>query len=114
MKRRVPQGAQNARLQTFFTDLMVAHEVAHQWWGNVVSIESYQDEWIPEALAHYSALLWLEKKRGADALQTELTNFRTELLELSDGKTLDSFRTPDLGIQAGRGQKSRDVPRHYV
>lgn len=85
-----PQNAQDARLKTFFTDLMVAHEVAHQWWGNTIGIEAYQDEWMMEALAHYSALLWLEKKRGADAFQTELSNFRTALLELSGGKTIDS------------------------
>jgi hypothetical protein len=85
-----PQNAQNARLKTFFTDLMVAHEVAHQWWGNVVGIQGYQDEWIMEALAQYSALLWLEKKRGGDAFQTELANFRTELLDAADGKIIDS------------------------
>src|SRR5205814_1667624 len=59
-----PAGARSDAAQTFFSDLMVAHEVAHQWWGNVVSSKSYQDEWLMESLANYSALLWLEKKKG--------------------------------------------------
>ncbi len=31
-----------------------AHEVAHQWWGNMVGWESYRDYWLIEALAEYS------------------------------------------------------------
>ena len=44
----------------FFSELLVAHETAHQWWGNVVTSGSYRDEWLGEALASYSALMWLE------------------------------------------------------
>ena len=80
-ERQRPQSAQDARLKTFFSDLMVAHEVAHQWWGNIIAVDSYQDEWLPEALAHYSAMLWLEKKRGSQALRAELdTRFLLEVM----------------------------------
>ena len=87
-----PENTRDARAKVFFSDLMVAHEVAHQWWGNVVATTSYQEEWITEGLAHYSALLWLEKKRGAAAMQTELNEFRADLLTSSmDGGTVDSY-----------------------
>ncbi|HEY2843819.1 MAG TPA: M1 family aminopeptidase, partial [Bryobacteraceae bacterium] len=56
-----PAATRSAAMQTFFSDLMVPHEVAHQWWGNIVTGKSYQDEWLLEALANYSALLWIEK-----------------------------------------------------
>jgi hypothetical protein len=32
-----PVSANNEYLQTFFSDILHAHEVAHQWWGNAVS-----------------------------------------------------------------------------
>jgi hypothetical protein len=87
-----PQNAQEARQRTFFTDLMAPHEVAHQWWGNVVEAGAYRDQWIVEALAHYSALLWLEKKRGRAALEMELSNYRRDLLaEGEDGGAIDAF-----------------------
>ena len=87
-----PQETQQARQKTFFSDLMVAHEVAHQWWGNVVATDRYQDEWIMEGLAHYSALMWLEKKRGSAAMLSELSDFRLDLLaSTADGPTVDSF-----------------------
>lgn len=87
-----PQNAQAGRQKTFFSDIMAAHEVAHQWWGNIIAPAGYQDEWIMEALAHYSALMWLEKKRGTAAMQAELSDFRIDLLASSmDGGTVDSF-----------------------
>lgn len=75
-----PASARSATLQTFFSDLMVAHEVAHQWWGNVVIAKSYQDEWLLEGLAHYSALLWIEKKKGPKALEEIMADFQADLL----------------------------------
>jgi hypothetical protein len=89
--RERPAETRNATLQTFFSDLMVAHEVAHQWWGNVVMPKSYQDEWLFEALAHYSALLWLEKKKGSKALEEVMADFQADLLKTgSDSQTVES------------------------
>jgi hypothetical protein len=89
--RERPAETRNATLQTFFSDLMVAHEVAHQWWGNVVMPKSYQDEWLLEALAHYSALLWLEKKKGSKALEEVMADFQADLLKTGDdNQTVES------------------------
>jgi hypothetical protein len=86
-----PAETRNAVLQTFFSDLMVAHEVAHQWWGNVVMSKSYQDEWLVEALANYSALLWLEKKKGSKALEEVLAGFQADLLKTGEeSQTVES------------------------
>jgi aminopeptidase N len=41
---------------------MRIHEVAHQWWGNIVSPATYHHDWLMEALANYSALLY-ERER---------------------------------------------------
>jgi hypothetical protein len=87
--RPVPLRGENQQL--FFSELMIAHEVAHQWWGNVVIISSYQDEWLMEALANYSALLWLEKKSGPKALDTVLEDYRTRLTAKDEeGRTVES------------------------
>jgi hypothetical protein len=34
-----------------------AHEIAHQWWGNLVSWRSYRDQWLSEGFAEYSEAL---------------------------------------------------------
>ncbi len=78
-------------LQTFFTELLHAHETAHQWWGNLVVTSNYQDEWLMESLANYSAILMLERKKGRKALDAVLDGYLEHLLaKSSNGKTIDS------------------------
>jgi hypothetical protein len=86
-----PQSARTPRDQTFFSELMVAHEVAHQWWGNTVTSASYQDDWILEALANYSAMLWIEKQKGRPALERILNDFRADLQLSGDGGPYEAF-----------------------
>jgi hypothetical protein len=50
--------------------LVVAHEVAHQWWGHLVGWTSDRDQWISEAMASYSASLYAK-----NVLKNELTGF---------------------------------------
>ena len=87
-----------SRHQLFFDEILAAHETAHQWWGNLVTSESPQDEWLMEALANYSALLALEKKKGVRALNSVLDQYRANLLEKGEGgQTLDSSGPIRLG-----------------
>jgi len=44
--------------ELFFQQVLQTHETAHQWWGNRVTTLSYRDNWMMEALANYSALLY--------------------------------------------------------
>jgi len=77
--------------KVFFSDLLHAHESAHQWWGNIVTASAYHDDWLMEALANYSALLYLEKRRGARAVDAVLEDYRLKLLEKNEnGDTLES------------------------
>ena len=47
-------------LDKTLSNAVVAHEIAHQWWGDLVSWKSYRDQWLVEALANYSSLMLLE------------------------------------------------------
>jgi hypothetical protein len=86
-----PPSMRDASHQLFFSDLMEAHEVAHQWWGNVVIASAYQDQWMLEALASYSSLLWIEKKKGAKAVDGVLEEYRDRLTQKDgEGRTVES------------------------
>ncbi len=77
--------------QTFYSELLETHEVAHQWWGNLVVPASYHDDWLIESLANYSALLLLERRKGIKALDAVLDDYRAHLLAKTDaGRTLES------------------------
>jgi hypothetical protein len=89
-KARPPQ-ARDQYHQLFFSEILHAHETAHQWWGNIVTSKGYQDNWLMEALANYSALLMLEKKKGPRALQSVLDQYRTDLVTKNeDGRSVES------------------------
>ncbi|MBI4876365.1 MAG: hypothetical protein HY822_17145 [Acidobacteria bacterium] len=89
--RERPADARGGLQQVFFSDILQAHEIAHQWWGNTVTSTFYQDDWLMEALANYSALLFLEKKNGPRALEDILSLYRERLLKKNaEGKTLES------------------------
>lgn len=86
--------------QLFYSDLLAAHEVAHQWWGNSVTAAGYQDEWLQEAFANYSALLWLEKKRGSKPIEGMLADYKRRLLsKMEDGRTVESAGPITLGAR---------------
>ncbi len=88
---QLPQQLRDSTHQMFFTDLMQAHEVAHQWWGNVVIANAYQDEWMLEALSSYSALMWIEKKKGSKTIEGILDQYRDDLLVKDpQGHTIES------------------------
>ena len=77
--------------QDFFRDLLVCHEVAHQWWGNTVGTGSYHHEWLMEALSSYSAIMFLETKLGPRATETALDSYRKMLfIKGPDGETAES------------------------
>jgi len=86
-----PTGARDRYNEYFFSEILHAHETAHQWWGNTVTAQGYQNAWLMEALANYSALLLLEKRKGAAALKMVLDKYRRDLLAKDpSGKSVDS------------------------
>jgi len=63
-----------------YQDLLLAHETAHQFWGDNVGWRSYREQWISEALANYTAAVFLDEKVKPGDLQTILQHARDELL----------------------------------
>jgi len=88
--------------QEHFTELVPFHEVAHQWWGNVVGWSVYRDQWIDEAIANYLALLFADNQKNANhSLRLWLTRYRRHLVEKLPGeKQAPSEIGPlDLGLR---------------
>ena len=60
----VPQAANEGGSQVSRAEITVAHELAHQWFGNSVSLENWGDIWLNEGFATYASALWVEHDRG--------------------------------------------------
>lgn len=58
----------------------IAHETAHQWWGDLVMWGGYRDQWLVEALANYSSMMLLEADNPLQ-FHAAMEKYRDDLLQ---------------------------------
>jgi peptidase M1-like protein len=67
-----------------FPDFFIAHELAHQWWGQAVGWRNYHEQWISEGFAQYFAGLYAQHQRGDDTFNSFMRQCRRWGIEQSD------------------------------
>ncbi|KRA64877.1 aminopeptidase [Caulobacter sp. Root656] len=60
-------------------DWAIAHELAHQWWGNLVTCATLQDFWLNEGVTTFMTAAWKEHRYGRAAYEAELAVARSRL-----------------------------------
>lgn len=58
---------ERAALDDLRSETLVEHELAHQWFGDLVVIKHWSHAWIKEGMATYSEALWLGHEQGPEA-----------------------------------------------
>ncbi len=92
-------------LSTFGTPILplgeqlVAHEMAHQWFGDTVRLQNWSDVWLNEGFATLAQWLWLEHRSGQTAYNTAVSNAYNlmsgaSLAQGSEGPALARLRFP--------------------
>jgi aminopeptidase N len=73
-------------------DGIIAHELFHQWFGNLVTTESWSNLTLNEAFANYSEYLWYEYKEGKDDADMHHVSEMEQYFEESKEKQEDLIR----------------------
>lgn len=59
---------------------LMAHEIAHQWFGDAVTEKTWANVWLSEGFATYMTICYLENKYGADSLKSNLKDDRRKAI----------------------------------
>jgi aminopeptidase N len=65
---------ERAAIDNLNTESLVLHELAHQWFGDLVVIKHWSHAWIKEGMASYAEVFWTEAEYGKDDAAYYLLN----------------------------------------
>jgi len=60
---------------------LIAHETAHQWFGDAVTTREWPHVWLSEGFATYFAALWTEHAHGDSAFRADMATMRAQVLK---------------------------------
>ncbi len=98
----------------------IAHELFHQWFGDLVTAESWSHLTVNESFANYSEYLWLEYKNGLDAAyEHNVEDMQGYIASGSEKKDLVRFHYADKedmfdGVSYNKGGRILNMLRNYV
>lgn len=74
---------ENAVTGTRRSESLIAHEIAHQWFGNMATEKSFAHLWLSEGFATYFTVLYFENKYGKDTTKYMMMKDRREVVAFS-------------------------------
>ena len=95
--------------QILLQTMIPAHEAAHQWWGDLITWDSYRDQWFSEGLANYCSLMMLQES-NPNGFRLIMDEYRKDLVE----KKKDDMSPSDAGpVTLGPRLLSSKFPEGY-
>ncbi len=103
-----------------FDESVNAHELAHQWWGDLITCKTWNHIWLNEGFATYGAGLWEEFKPGGSglpALKSYLASRKytgAGSVYVTDAETADMYAIFDTNTSYNKGSWVLHMLRHVL
>lgn len=92
---------QTMTTQGFFEKTLTAHELAHQWWGDYVTCDTWANIWINEGFASYSEYLMLQNLFPSSAA-SDMQQRHSNIMSQTGGSVWVADSTSDASIFSSR------------
>ncbi|MFC2128771.1 M1 family aminopeptidase [Bacteroidota bacterium] len=66
--------------QDFSYERVIAHEIAHQWWGDLITLRSWEHTWLNESFGTYSDYMYTRNEYGEDVGAYDLLGKKNQYL----------------------------------
>ncbi len=97
-----------------WAEYLIVHELSHQWWGDMITCETFHHIWLNEGFATYSEALWWEAVNGIEAYHTDMgwkAYFGAGTVIVEDPEVDEIF---DLDLSYYKGAWILHMLRHVV
>ncbi len=103
---------------TTFSENVIAHELAHQWFGDMITCRTWSDLWLNEGFSQYATALYLERQYGTDAywryMNSQIDNAETAQGELGNPDTVNVRNLFDSRLVYSKGAAVLHMLRHVL
>ncbi len=72
--------------QDFSWERIIAHEIAHQWWGDLITLREWSHTWLNESFGTYSDYLWTRAEKGEDEGAWDLLGKKNQYLREAENR----------------------------
>jgi aminopeptidase N len=103
---------------TTFNENTIAHELAHQWFGDMITCRSWPELWLNEGFAQYSTALYLERRYGTDSywayMNPQIDQAQTAQRALGDPDTTNVKNLFNSALVYSKGSSVLHMLRHVL
>ncbi len=103
---------------TTFEENTIAHELAHQWFGDMITCRSWSDLWLNEGFAQYSTALYLERRYGINSywayMNAQLDQAQTTQSVLGNPDTVNVRNLFNSTLVYSKGSSVLHMVRHVL
>ena len=103
---------------TSFDEKVLSHELAHQWFGDMITCRTWHDLWLNEGFAQYCTGLYLERRYGADSywayMNQQLNDARTAQGAIGNPDTSSVYSLFGSALMYAKGASVLHMLRHVL